>query len=127
MRKLEAGDIFPFVSLISKIGLKDIAKCFNKERLTRIVEDVQKDGIEETATSMTDEIGMDVAIEIMDVIFSNAGKCKNEFFDFLASLIGEDKEIAIHMSLDELVNLILEFIKKPELESFIKVASKLIK
>lgn len=135
MRTLEAGDIFPFVSIVSKIGLKDIAKCLGKDRLTKIVESVNKGKNkgkdESTSESVTDDvlndIGLDVALEILDVVLNSIGKCRDELFVFLASICKVDVADIEHQPLDDFMNQLLAFIRKKELMSFISVASKFIK
>lgn len=131
MRKLQAKDIIPFTNLISKIKVKDIAACFGKDRLTRIIENVSKEKAEDEVSEDNDDfvetIGYDVVLEVVDVILINLPDCEQPLFDFLANITGQKAETIKSMELSDFIEQIKAFIQKDELKDFTKVAAKLIK
>lgn len=126
MRTINAKDIFPFVSIIYKIGIDEIAECFGRDKLTKLVKDVQtktknkKDAKAETVS----EIGVDVVLKIVSIILKNMSKIEDDLFEFFASITGQNKETIENMAFEDFIEQIKEFIKKPEFDSFIKAASK---
>lgn len=120
LRKLEAKDIAPMVSILSKIGLKEIKECFNPADLQELA---SGKNAEEAATA----VGLTVFTDLAGVIFGNYEKCQDDIFRFLASLSGKSKEEIAKLSLDTFFELLIEVIKKEEFKDFFKVVSKLFK
>ena len=79
LRKLEAKDIAPMASILSKIGLKEVKNCFSPDDMKAIAGG--ESGIEAVGA-----VGVSVAFEIAGVILSNYERCQNDVFSFLASL-----------------------------------------
>jgi hypothetical protein len=128
MRDICAKDIFPFVSIIRKIGLDEIAECFGRDRLTKLVENVQhkNDEDSENTTDIAREIGIDVIMKITSIIINNMSKIEDDIFNWFSSFTGQKRETIENMPIDDFVEQIKTFLKKPELESFISAASKYI-
>ena len=118
LRKLEAKDIAPVVSILSKIGLKEIKECFNPADL----QELAKSG-EEAATAA----GLTVFTELAGVIFGNYEKCQDDIFRFLASLSGKSKEEIASLPMDSFAEMVIEVIKKEEFKDFFSVVAKLFK
>lgn len=118
LRKLEAKDIAPVVSILSKIGLKEIKECFNPADL----QELAKSG-EEAATA----VGLTVFTELAGVIFGNYEKCQDDIFRFLASLSGKSKEEIASLPMDSFAEMVIEVIKKEEFKDFFSVVAKLFK
>lgn len=134
MRKLQAQDIIPFTNLISKINVKEIAACFGKDRLTKIVENASKKAENENTENAADEknddfvetLGYDAAFEIIDVVLRNLPNCEKPLFDFIASLTGQKADTIRAMELPDFIEQIKVFIQKDELQGFMKAAAKFI-
>lgn len=134
MRKLQAQDIIPFTNLISKINVKEIAACFGKDRITKMVENASKKLENENTENTTDEknenfvetLGYDAALEIVDVILRNLPNCEKPLFEFIASLTGQKADTIRTMELPDLIEQIKLFIQKDELQAFMKAAAKFI-
>ena len=113
LRKLEAKDIAPMASIISKIGWKEVKAVFQST-----------DG--KNTTDMT-ALGMTIAFDIVGVILANYEKCQKDVFNFLASLSGlETKQIEC-LSPAEFAEMVISVVQKEEFTDFFMVVSKLFK
>ena len=83
LRELEARDIAPMASILSKIGIKDIKECFNGQDLKDLAS-----GKADEAT--INAIGMSIMLDIVGIVLENYSKCQDNVFKFLASLSGMD-------------------------------------
>ena len=120
LRKLEAKDIAPMASILSKIGLKEVKNCFSPDDLKAIA---GGDGSIEAVGA----VGVSVAFEIAGVILSNYEKCQNDVFSFLASLSGMDIKQIETLPLDTFTEMVIDVVKKEDFKDFMKVVSKLFK
>lgn len=120
LRKLEAKDIAPMASILSKIGLKEVKNCFSPDDMKAIA---GGDGSIEAVGA----VGVSVAFEIAGVILSNYEKCQNDIFNFLASLSGMDINQIESLPLDIFTEMVIDVVKKEDFKDFMKVVSKLFK
>lgn len=120
LRKLEAKDIAPMASILSKIGLKEVKNCFSPDDMKAIA---GGDGSIEAVGA----VGVSVAFEIAGVILSNYERCQNDVFNFLASLSGMDIKQIESLPLDTFTEMVIDVVKKEDFKDFMKVVSKLFK
>ena len=120
LRKLEAKDIAPMASILSKIGLKEVKNCFSPNDMKAIVGG-------EGSIEAVGAVGVSVAFEIAGVILSNYERCQNDVFKFLASLSGMDIKQIETLPLDTFTEMVIDVVRKEEFADFIKVVSKLFK
>lgn len=120
LRKLEAKDIAPMASILSKIGMKEIKSCFNPDDLQELA---SGKNTEEAAAA----VGFTVVFDIAGVILGNYEKCQDDIFRFIAGLSGKSKEDIAKLPLDTFFELIIEIVRKEEFKDFFKVVSKLFK
>ena len=120
LRKLEAKDIAPMASILSKIGLKEVKNCFSPDDMKAIA---GGDGSIEAVGA----VGVSVAFEIAGVILSNYERCQNDVFSFLASLSGMDIKQIESLPLGTFTEMVIDVVKKEEFKDFMKVVSKLFK
>lgn len=120
LRKLEAKDIAPMASILSKIGIKEVKGCFNPEDIKELT-----DG--KTAEDAVAAVGISVVFDIAGVILGNYEKCQNDIFKFLSSLSGMDIKQVESLSLDTFTEMVIDVVKKEEFKDFMKVVSKLFK
>ena len=120
LRKLEAKDIAPMASILSKIGIKEIKDCFNPEDIKSLT-----DG--KTTEEAVGAVGIAVMFDIAGVILGNYEKCQNDIFKFLASLSGMDIKQIESLPLDTFTEMVIDVVRKEEFADFIKVVSKLFK
>lgn len=120
LRKLEAKDIAPMASILSKIGLKEIKDCFNPD-------DIQELASGKSAEEAAAAVGLTIFADIAGVIFANYDKCQDDIFRLLASLSGKSKEEIASLPMDSFAEMVIEVVKKEEFKDFFKVVSKLFK
>ena len=120
LRKLEAKDIAPMASILSKIGLKEVKNCFSPDDMKAIAGG--ESGIEAVGA-----VGVSVAFEIAGVILGNYERCQNDVFSFLASLSGMDIKQIESLPLGTFTEMVFDVVKKEEFKDFMKVVSKLFK
>ena len=120
LRKLEAKDIAPMASILSKIGLKEVKNCFSPDEMKAI-------GGGESGIEAVGAVGVSVAFEIAGVILGNYERCQNDVFSFLASLSGMDIKQIESLPLGTFTEMVFDVVKKEEFKDFMKVVSKLFK
>ena len=155
LRKLCADDIFPMVNIISKIGIENMADCFDAKEMADIMNSVdstldeadgkemadimnsvdstldEADGKESSDNTMADvltkQIGIKVIMKLVGLLLKNFGKIKIELYQFLAGLSGmTEKEIAA-LPLGTFTQMIVDVFKKEEFSDFFQVVSGLLK
>lgn len=119
LRTLNATDIFPMSTIISKVGINEFKKCFESEEIKKLIKGQGKGN--ETA------VGIAVALDIGGVILGNLHKCENDIYTFLGRIANVDVEEIKVLSMGEFAELIIEVVKKPEFKDFFSVVSKLFK
>ena len=120
LRKLEAKDIAPMASIISKIGLKEIKECLNPADIKELA---KGKNAEEAAAA----VGLSVAMDMAGVILGHYESCQEDIFRLLASLSGKSKEEIAKLPMDSFADMIIDVVKKEEFRDFMKVVSKLFK
>ena len=137
LRALCADDIFPMVNIISKIGIDNMADCFDAKEMADIMNSVdstldEADGKESSdnnamADVLTKQIGIKVIMKLVGLLLKNLGKIKRELYQFLAGLSGmTEKEIAA-LPLGTFTQMIVDVFKKEEFSDFFEVVSGLLK
>lgn len=119
-RKLGAVDVAPMCKIIGKIGINEFSKCFEAESVLSLLRGGKKENI-------TDLAGIQVMLEVANIIIIHIPEVEKDMFTLLASVSG--------LSVDEIKNLdfvtytemIINFVKKEEFKDFIGVVSKLFK
>lgn len=125
-RPLGAKDIILMSTIISKIGINEFAACFGNDNVLKTVESmtseekISDDGAMIAAGSMF--------LEIANVILGNLHKCESELYQMLSQTSNLTvEEITKDGNALLFVEMVIDFIKKPEFKDFIKVVSKLLK
>ena len=133
LRKLCADDIFPMVNIISKIGIENMADCFDAKEMADIMNSVdstldEADGKESSDNAMADvltkQIGIKVIMKLVGLLLKNLGKIKIELYQFLSGMT--EKEIAA-LPLGTFTQMIVDVFKKEEFSDFFQVVSGLLK
>jgi hypothetical protein len=122
-RRLSAEDMFLMLTIIKKIGVKELKKCFDGDNIAELVGNFKNSGADEKAVAA---IGISVLLEAVDIIIGNLPKCEKEIYQLLAQVsgLGED-DIKKDMIL--FTEMVIDFVKKDEFPDFIKVVSRLFK
>lgn len=119
LRTLNATDIFPMSTIISKVGINEFKTCFESDDVKKMIKSQGK-GNEAV-------VGLAVALDIGGVILGNLHKCENDIYNFLGRIANVNVEEIKALSMAEFAELIIEVVKKPEFKDFFSVVSKLFK
>lgn len=119
-RKLTASDIAPMCKIIGKIGINEFSKCFEAESVQKIINKATKNGV-------PDIVGIQVILEIANVIISHIPDCEKEIFVMLSSVSGLEVEEIKNFDLAIFTQMIIDFVQKEEFKDFFGVVSKLFK
>ena len=130
LKKLDAENVFPMVTIINKIGFKEFKTLFDGDGLKNIVSgSLQKDEegkviIDDTVIS---SIGKTIIFDIIGVVLENLPKCENDIFKFLSQISNLSEKEVRELALADFTEMIFDFFKKEEFKDFIKVVSKFVK
>ena len=142
LRDLAADDLFPMVSLLSKVGASELMERIGTDlieaaKFTQPVR-IGKDGKttpipkkEWTEGQLRAEAKADAARSRIfliggETILSNFGTCKSEIYSLLASGYGVSVEDIASLTLTELVGLIDRYINREAFGDFFSQALKLV-
>lgn len=120
-RTLNASDIAPICSIISKIGLNNFAKTFKSEDVVDVL--TKEKGAKDLATLA----GVTVALNFANVVISHIADCENEIFKLLSSVSDLSYKEVKELDLVTFSDMIISFVKKEEFKDFFKHVSKLFK
>ena len=118
LRKVEAKDIAPLATIISKIGFKEFKACFDSPEV--------KAGMADGSLDL-EKAGVTIMFDVMGIVICNLPKCIDDIFAFISSLTGMDIEEVKGLDLDVITEMIIEILQKEEFKKVFKVASKLFK
>lgn len=122
-RRLEASDMAPMCKIIGKIGVTEFGKCFESETVLGLIKSAKgKD-----AARVQDVAGLQVVLEMANIIVSHIPEVEKDVFALLASVSGLTVETIRGLDLATFTEMVIDFIKKPEFKDFIGVVSKLFR
>lgn len=127
-RRLNTEDVFLMFRIVSKIGINEFRKCIENEELVSMVTGLfSDDKSKKTSGEKLTIAGIATALEIANTLLGNIEKCKEDVCQMLANVSG--KKINDIKKLDGVVfvEMVIDFVKKPEFPDFFKVVSKLFK
>lgn len=126
LREMTADDVFPMFKIISGIGLKEFKAALKSDDAKAAIAAIAASKPDEKVQNAAD-IGITIAVNIADVIFSNLPKCKDDIYKLLSGLSGMSmKEIAA-LPMAEFMNMVVDTIKKEEFKDFFRAAARLFK
>ena len=120
-RKLNSTDTFTMFKIIGKIGIKDVAKSFDKDTVKDLIKDTK--GAENANTI----VGISVMLEIANIIITNLPKCDAEIYQLLSQTSNLSVEQIKELDFATFTEMVIDFVKKEEFRDFIKVVSRLFK
>ena len=118
LRTLNATDIAPMAKVISKIGIDEFTKCFGSENVLKIIRTGDKE-------SMSDMAGLQVVLEMVNIITAHIPDCDKEIFALLAQVSGLKVDVIKAFDLPTITRMVIDFVKKEEFKDFIGVVSEL--
>lgn len=120
-RMLNSTDVFLMFKIISKIGINDFAKSFDKDSIKELLDSAKSDG---SATTM---IGISVMLDMANAILGNLPKCESEIFQMLSNTSNLTVDQVKALDFATFTEMVIDFVKKEEFKDFIKVVSRLFK
>jgi hypothetical protein len=125
-RKLGSEDLFLMFKIISAIGIDNFTKCLSSASVMEAVKNMSdKEKAEDSGAMLA--FGA-VALEVVNVILNNIGKCKNEIYQLLANTSNMTvEEISAEGNAVLFLEMVIDFCKKEEFPNFIQVVSRLFK
>lgn len=119
-RKLGAVDVAPMCKIIGKIGINEFSKCFEAESVLSLLRGGKKENI-------TDLAGIQVMLEVANIIITHIPEVEKDMFTLLASVSGLSVDEIKVLDFVTYTEMIINFVKKEEFKDFIGVVSKLFK
>lgn len=123
LRNLQASDIFTMVKILNGIGLTKIKSAIDFEK----IKELRKNMTDKNADDIASQVGTDVILSVVSVIFENLPAIESDLYKFVGSLAGIKSTEVAKLDLNVFVDLIFDIFKKEEFVDFFKRASKLIK
>ena len=123
LRNLQASDIFTMVKILNGIGLTKIKSAIDFEK----IKELRKNMTDKNADDIASQVGTDVILSVVSVIFENLPAIESDLYKFVGSLAGIKPTEIAKLDLNVFVDLIFDIFKKEEFVDFFKRASKLIK
>ena len=123
LRNLQASDIFTMVKILNGIGLTKIKSAIDFEK----IKELRKNMTDKNADDIASQVGTDVILSVVSVMFENLPAIESDLYKFVGSLAGIKPTEVAKLDLNVFVDLIFDIFKKEEFVDFFKRASKLIK
>lgn len=123
LRNLQASDIFTMVKILNGIGLTKIKSAIDFEK----IKELRKNMTDKNADDIASQIGTDVILSVVSVMFENLPAIESDLYKFVGSLAGIKPTEVAKLDLNVFVDLIFDIFKKEEFVDFFKRASKLIR
>lgn len=120
-RKLGAVDVAPMCKIIGKIGINEFSKCFEAESVMELIQNTKQ------KKAVTNAAGLQVMLEVVQIIMTHIPSCEADVFALLASVSGLTVDEIKAFDLPTFTEMIVDFVKKEEFKDFIGVVSKLFK
>ena len=118
-RMLCSKDMFPLFNIINKIGINEFKECFQSEA-------VQKAAKLKGKADMN-ALGLNIMLDIGGVIIGNLPACEDDIYKLLADVSNLSINEIQNLLMAEFMEMIIDFVKKPDFADFFKVVSKLFK
>lgn len=125
-RQLGSKDVILMSTIISKVGINKFIECISSGNVLDTIKNMtsEEQGSEDGAMIAAGS----VFLEIANVVLGNLHKCENEIYQMLSQTSNLTvEEITAEGNALMFVEMVIDFIKKPEFKGFIKVVSKLLK
>lgn len=120
--KFKATDVFTMATLLSKVGLGKVADGLGRDNIMKIITE-NKGKKKEDVAAFT---GMQMILQIAEIILSNLDKCETEIFKLLSSITNASVEELKELDAEIFAELIIEVVQLQQFKDFFKVASRLL-
>lgn len=123
LRKLQATDLFGMVKILNKIGLKNIKDAIDVNE----IKEMRKALTEGNEAQVMSEIGMNVVMSVVGVVFEHLPSVETDLYNFVGSVANMKAKDVAKMDVGDFMDLLISIAKKEEFKDFFNRASKLIK
>lgn len=120
--KFKSTDVFTMATMLSKIGLGKMADGFGRDNVMKIISEVQGKKTEDVAAFT----GMQMILQIAEIVLGNLDKCENEVFKLLSSITGAPVDELKELDAEVFAELVIDVINCQQFKDFFKVASRLL-
>lgn len=127
IRKPKATDIFVVGKILKKIGLKNIAKCFEDEELNDLRKSFNSDNNQDGSNNqdeLVSKAGMLVVLSIGDLVLEKLEDVQDDVFKFMSNLTGLKVKEVEDLSPSDFYKAFMTIVKEPDFLDFIKVVLK---
>lgn len=123
LRALKADDMFVMLKIINKIGIKEVKECFSTAEVRKAISGAA-DGVDDSDVAA---VGIHVAMELAGLIVSHLPDCRNEIYQFLASLADTNVDEIADLPMGTFLEMIVDVFKKEEFKDFFQRVVGLLK
>ena len=121
IREMKAPDVFKLTSILSQVGVKNFIQVFKgNDTLSKL-----KD--KKVSKEEKDELAIELAFGVVDVLLANLDKCEQPIYRFISSLCGVDKTEIENLKGVEFFNLLVEVFTQKDCLDFFKGAIRIKK
>lgn len=113
LRDLKGDDIFLLVSVIKKIGFKELKRCLETAEVRKAIAEAASGNEKDTSA-----VGAAVMLEIAGVIVDNLPECRHEINTLLAELSGMGRDEVGGLPFGQYTNMVMDVIRKREFKDF---------
>lgn len=120
LRELGTKDVFLMSQILGKIGIKDFLGDEGVKKMSQMEDGMSFD-------EFIAQVGVEVLLNIVDVVLGNLQKCEKDIYTFLSHVSGMTTKEIEGLDMVTFTEMIVDVIKKEEFKGFIKVVSRLFK
>ena len=118
-RPLMGTDIFMLTSIIGKMGVKNLMRCFDAPDVREARENGEADNVE--------KLGSLIFLGVVDVVLERLEYCEGSICKLLASLYGMKEEEVKALGATEYLGMFFDVIKDENFVDFFKQAYEFVK
>lgn len=122
-RDLKGKDIYLMTSLISKIGVRNVAKCMNVLE----VQEVMKDGEGEPGDDVKAKIGTMVFVGFVDLLMEKMEDCEGAIRKLLSRLYDMPEAEVDELDANDYLDMLVDIVKGENFADFFKRAYESLK
>lgn len=122
-RDLKGKDIYLMTSLISKIGVRNVAKCMNVLE----VQEALRDGEDEPGEDVKAKIGTMVFVGFIDLLMEKMEDCEGAIRKLLSRLYDMPEAEVDELDANDYLDMIIDIVKGENFADFFKRAYESLK
>lgn len=123
LRNLRDKDLFPLLNILKKVGIKDFKKAFRQEEADKKETNGEQ---AESVENVIKNIGISVAIDIVDLLIRNLGNVEDEVYTLWSDISGIPVDEMKEMEFGTLPLMIADTFSQAKNTSFFRVLSKFL-